>query len=238
MRILGVASVVVIGAVAVLGGCAGARPAATPVAAPPAAEVKSVAPDAALAMLREGNARFVAGRSIHPDQNVARRTELAKGQHPYAVVLSCSDSRVPPELVFDAGLGDLFVVRVAGNTADDAAIGSIEYAVEHLGATAIMVLGHAKCGAVSAAVQTAETGASPGHLPAVLQPIYPSVAAVKGKGGDAVDLAVRANVVRVADQLRKAAPVLRERVEAGMLKIVGGRYDLETGRVEMVQEGT
>ncbi len=193
-----------------------------------------VAPAEAIAKLKAGNARYVAGNPQRPSQSIERRTEVAKGQHPYAIILSCSDSRVPPELVFDAGLGDLFIVRVAGNTADDAAIGSIEYAVEHLGANLIVVLGHERCGAVKAAVESAgSTAPAPGHLGAVLSPIAPAVAATKGQAGDPVDLTVRENVSRVVAQLKACKPLLAERVAAGKLQVIGGRYDLDTGVTEL-----
>jgi carbonic anhydrase len=117
-----------------------------------------VSPDDARTQLMQGNARYVAAKMKHPTQSAERRIEVAKGQHPVAVVLGCADSRVPPELLFDQGLGDLFTVRVAGNIADDAVIGSIEYALEHLGATLVMVLGHERCGAVQAAVDLSESG--------------------------------------------------------------------------------
>ncbi len=211
------------------------------VAAPPKVEsaaghaesAAGVSPDAALRMLVDGNARFVAGKLQHPNDTAARRTEVAKGQHPFAVILSCSDSRVPPEVVFDAGLGDLFVIRVAGNTADDLAVGSIEYAVEHAGASLVVVLGHERCGAVTAAVGAAKSkDPAPGHLAAVLDPIKPAVAKVAGKTGDILDMVSRENVARVVAQLSESAPVLADRVKAGTLKIVGGRYDLDTGAVE------
>jgi hypothetical protein len=112
----------------------------------------TVSPEAALTRLVEGNKRFVAGSTTHPDQTAERRTETAKGQHPFAIILTCADSRLSPEILFDEGIGDLFVVRNAGNLLDDHVLGSIEYAVEHLHATLIVVLGHTKCGAVSAAV--------------------------------------------------------------------------------------
>lgn len=194
------------------------------------APAAAVTPSEAIARLRSGNARFVAGHLQHPQQSLARRSEVATGQHPYAIILSCSDSRVPPEVIFDAGLGDLFVVRVAGNTADDAAIGSIEYGVEHLGAALIVVLGHERCGAVQAAVESAgSASAAPGHLGAVIGPILPAVQASKATSGDRVDLAVRANVDRVVAQLKASHPVLAEEVAAGKLQIIGGRYDLDTG---------
>lgn len=129
--------------------------------------------------LMAGNARFTDGRPEHPDQSVMRRLQVAKGQHSFAIVLTCSDSRVPPETLFDVGLGDIFVIRVAGNTADDAAIASVEYAVEHLHVPLIVVLGHERCGAV----QTVEKNERPsGHLGAIINPIVPAVNAVIGQG--------------------------------------------------------
>ena len=125
----------------------------------------TLSPQDAWARLRAGNARFVDGRPEHPNQSFAHRIEVAKGQHPYAIVLTCSDSRVPPEILFDTGLGDIFVIRVAGNTADDAAIASMEYAVEHLHVPLIVVLGHERCGAVQAAVQAVDQGERPPRPP-------------------------------------------------------------------------
>jgi carbonic anhydrase len=182
-----------------------------------------------------GNKRYVAGKVRHPNQTARRRTEVAKGQHPFAVILGCADSRVPPELIFDQGLGDLFVVRVAGNIADEADLGSIEYAVEHVGSRLIMVLGHEKCGAVAAALEVVEKGITlPGHLPAVVKPILPAVEAVKGKAGDRLDEAVRANVRLVVNRLKASEPVIGEMARAGKIKIVGGRYDLTSGAVELI----
>lgn len=194
----------------------------------------SVAPADALKMLRDGNARFTSEKLTRPNQTAARRTEVAKGQYPFAVVLTCSDSRVPPEMIFDTGLGDLFVVRVAGNTADDTAIGSIEYAVEHLGATLVVVLGHDKCGAVKAAIDVTEADiTAPGHLPAVVGPIVPAVKQTKDQPGDKLENGVRANVANVVEQLKMSHPVLAERVASGKLQIIGGRYDLSSGVAEL-----
>src|SRR3954447_12993305 len=137
--------------------------------------------DQALAKLIEGNRRYAQNKEQHPDETMARRKELENEQHPFAVILSCADSRVPPELIFDQGLGDLFVIRVAGNIADGAVLGSIEYAVEHLGTKLILVLGHENCGAVSAAV--AGENAS-GHLSAFVSAIRPSVVAAASSPGD------------------------------------------------------
>ena len=137
-------------------------------------------PDQAMTMLTDGNARFVAGKLTHPHETAERRTEVAKGQKPFAVILACADSRVGPEVIFDAGLGDLFVVRVAGNIADDTVLGSIEYAVEHLGSPLIVVCGHERCGAVQATVDTLKSNQPPpGHLGALIDPIKPAVTSQK-----------------------------------------------------------
>lgn|SRR5271166_3425142 len=198
-----------------------------------AAELSKVAPDDALKRLMRGNARFVSGHLTHagPEEIAEARGAVAKGQKPFAVIVGCSDSRVGPEIVFDQGLGDLFVVRTAGEVVDAAGLGSIEYAVEHLGSRLIVVLGHERCGAVSAAVAGAE---EPGHIATVLKAIEPAVKQSKGKPGDPVENAVRAQALDVAKQLRAAKPVLAERVQSGNLKIVAARYDLDTGKVELL----
>ena len=194
-----------------------------------AEEAKGVPADEALARLVEGNKRFVQMKLTHPEQDASCRTSLSKGQQPFAVILGCSDSRVPPEVIFDLGLGDLFVVRVAGNVADDIGIASIEYAVEHLGSRLIVVLGHERCGAVTAAVKGGEF---PGHLPALMTALKPAVDKSKGAAGDA---AVLANVDLTAKQLRESKPILAELVEKGEIKIVGARYDLDSGAVELIK---
>jgi len=199
--------------------------------APPA----GVGPDEALARLMAGNARYTSQRVRRPNQTGRRRVEVAAGQHPFAIVLGCADSRVPPEIVFDQGLGDLFVVRVAGNIADDAEVASFEYAVEHLGPRLILVLGHEQCGAVAAAVEAVEKGGEvPGHLGTLLGPIRPAVERARGRGGDLLDNAVRANVESVVERLKASEPVLAAAAKAGRLKIVGGRYDLRSGRVDLI----
>jgi carbonic anhydrase len=185
--------------------------------------------DAALLRLTEGNRRFVAEALTHPEQTAARRTETAQAQHPFAIILTCADSRLSPEIIFDQGLGDLFVVRNAGNLLDDHVIGSIEYAVEHLHATLVVVLGHTKCGAVSAAVAGGEV---PGHLKSIVASLADSVALGKKKPGDAVDNAVRINAKMSAAALAQSEPLLGEAVKSGQLKIVAGRYDITTGQVE------
>jgi carbonic anhydrase len=197
-------------------------------AAPHDKSASDVSPADALKRLQEGNERFARHRENHPDQSAQQVTKLAAGQHPFAVVLSCSDSRVPPELVFDQGLGDLFVVRVAGNTIDDVVLGSIEYAVEHLGSRLVLVMGHEKCGAVQAAL----SGKSePGHIASVARPIEPVIEEARKQPGDPIHNTVLLNARHVARQLRESEPVLRERITSGGVIVVSAVYDLESGRV-------
>ena len=185
--------------------------------------------------LMEGNARFVAGKTEHPRQNAARRTETAAGQKPFAIVVGCADSRTSPELLFDQGIGDLFVVRLAGNVVDDAALGSVEFAVAQLGARLIVVLGHEKCGAVSAAVDAVKGApAAPGHIGSIVEAIKPAAASVSGEAGDPVENAMKANIRKVAERLQKASPVLAPYVKSGELRVIGARYDLEDGKVQQV----
>lgn len=188
-------------------------------------------PDAALEKLVQGNRDFVAGTPRHPDQEVTRRTALAKGQHPFAIVLTCADSRVSPELYFDQGLGDLFVLRNAGNVLDEHIIGSIEYAVEHLGARLLIVVGHSQCGAVAAAVAG---GHAPGHIQSIVDAIEPAVQAVAHEAGDKIDNVVRTNARFVAFRLAKTGPILAKAVLSGELRVVAARYDLETGKIELL----
>lgn len=194
-----------------------------------AIEPVSLSPDAALQKLVEGNQRFVQHQPQYPDQSAARLQEVAQAQHPFATVLSCADSRVPAEIIFDQGIGDIFDVRIAGNIATREAIGSIEYAAALLGTPLLMVLGHERCGAVTAAVQNQSL---PGDISTFVKAILPAVERVKDQLGDAVDNAVVANVQYQIEQLQRS-PLLRERLQSGKLKIVGGRYDLDTGTVTM-----
>jgi len=185
-------------------------------------------PDAVLRELEAGNVHHQKHQYAHPHETAARQRELVSGQNPHAVILSCADSRVPPEIVFDQGLGDLFVVRVAGNIATDSEIASIEYAVEHLHTPLVVVLGHQSCGAVGAAI---EGGEAPGHLPTLVEAIRPSVEEARKLPGDLSANAVRLNVERVVNELRTSQPVLARAVAEGHLRIVGGVYALDTGRV-------
>ena len=186
--------------------------------------------DQALKLLLEGNQRFIAGKTEHPNQTPARRVEIAKGQHPFAAVLACSDSRTSPEVVFDRGLGDIFVVRVAGNVADQVVIESLDYSVKHLGVRVVMILGHRRCGAVIAAVEGHE---EPGDVGPMLTELRPAVEASKGEPGDPVENAVRENVKLVMKKLATSEE-LAAIVKSGELRIVGGVYDLDTGKIEML----
>ena len=186
--------------------------------------------DKAMGMLVEGNQRYAAHRETHPDASLERRHELVKGQHPFAVIVGCADSRVPPELVFDAGLGDLFVIREAGNVVDGVVLGSVEYAVEHLGVKLILVLGHESCGAVTAAVKHA----SEAHITTILKAIEPALAESKGQAGDPVHNCVVANARLAAKQIRESAPVMTKAVSQEGVKVQAAVYDLETGKVNLL----
>jgi carbonic anhydrase len=194
----------------------------------------SVAPAEAISKLKEGNGRYTSGNLQHPGQTTERRTELAKTQHPFAAIVSCSDSRVPPEIVFDQGLGDLFVVRVAGNVINDEGLGSIEYSVDHLGAQLILVLGHQRCGAVQAAKETiAAKGKAPGHIESLVTAIKPAVeATVK----DDLETTVKANVKNVVQALRSSTPILKAKVDSGEIQVIGGYYSLDTGAVTFLEQ--
>lgn len=198
-------------------------------------------PELAIKALLDGSGRWASGKQQHPGEDSARRECLFKnGQTPFAAILSCSDSRVPPDLVFDQGPGDLFVARVAGNSTDDLVVQSLDYAVEHLHAEAILVLGHQECGAVKAAVES-----YPKSAPDFVSVIYRAVATakdiIKRRGGDPDDKAAVAketidqHVVLEVLNLRGRQP-FKKLVQRRKLKIVGGRYDLDTGQVEMVIE--
>lgn len=187
--------------------------------------------DLVLAELRAGNARFVDGKPKRPRAGKKRVAEVAKGQHPEAIVLGCSDSRVVPEIIFDQGLGDLFVVRVAGNVSEPATLGSIEYAASHLGAHVIVVLGHTRCGAVKA---TCEGGEAPGNVGALVSEIAPAVSVARLRSSEAtlVDDAVHVNERVVVDQLMRESDILANMLESGELRIVVATYDLDTGVVD------
>jgi carbonic anhydrase len=201
-------------------------------------EGSGITPEAALQRLRAGNARYVAGKPTHPDQSAARRKKLAGGQKPFATILACADSRVGPELIFDQGLGDLFVIRVAGNVVDDTVTGSVEYAAIHLACPLVMVLGHEHCGAVTATV-AALSGKSEAEdkdtkIGALADLIAPAVKAVPADAPDKVEAAVVENARRGAHLLLTGSRALGERVREGRLQIVSARYSLDDGRVSQV----
>jgi carbonic anhydrase len=193
-----------------------------------------LSPDAALEGLRRGNARYVEGVSLRHDFKHEREA-LAKGQNPYAAILSCADSRIAPEYAFDSGRGDLFVCRVAGNFANTETIASLEYAVAVLGVPLILVLGHDSCGAVDAAIKSIKDNTTlPGHMPSLVEGIAPAVKAVSQKPGDTLDNAIRQNVLDTVAKLSSATPILNAAVEQKKLKVVGGIYRLKDGSVDMV----
>jgi carbonic anhydrase len=185
----------------------------------------------ALQKLIEGNKRFSSSKQSHPNQSRERRQELVKGQKPFAIIVGCSDSRIPPEIIFDQGLGDLFVIRVAGNIVDVVALGSIEYAVDHLGASLIVVLGHSKCGAVTATVQG---GPVHGHVETIVQAIKPAIDTAKNLPGDLTDNTIKANARLVAGQIQSSQPILSEMVQLDKIAVVSAYYDIESGEVHIL----
>ncbi|MDQ5908027.1 MAG: Carbonic anhydrase [Pseudomonadota bacterium] len=205
-------------------------------------------PQEALQRLMEGNQRFVASRQIDPNRSHQRRTAVANSQQPFATILGCVDSRVPPEIVFDRGIGDLFVIRSAGEVIDEAVMGSIEFGSFELKIPLVVVLGHERCGAVKAAIEAVEHGggdqkhgkakgkhsAEPGQIGYLVQGLRPAIEKAKSWGmGDLAENAMRANVSLIVQRLKKS-PVLSAAVESGRLKIIGARYDLDSGGVEVL----
>ncbi len=200
------------------------------------AAAPAMSPAQALAQLMEGNQRFQRDANSHPHLHAKRRSELVGGQAPFAVILSCSDSRVPPELIFDQGLGGLFVVRLAGNTVTRAGLESIDYAVDHLGTNLIMVLGHDSCGAVKGAL-TECVSKPAAELPEIFANICPAVDQARKAGGDKLES--NAIDLNVTDQVKmlERSPLFKKRIADGSLKIVGARYGLESGKVEIINSG-
>jgi carbonic anhydrase len=191
--------------------------------------------DAVLAQLLEGNKRFMRGELAHPRRKPEDFVPLAEGQAPLTVIVCCADSRVAPELIFDQGMGDLFVARVAGNVitgAGDSVKGSIEYAVAELDVRSIVVLGHSQCGAVKAAIKHIDANDTlPGSIGGLVDLIRPAVAAVKDKQGDMLDNAIKANVERGVERLKRLEPIVAGSVKKGTLKVVGAVYELHNGKV-------
>ncbi len=181
--------------------------------------------------LLEGNKRYASEKRVYPNQSREHRAEVAKGQRPFAAIVSCSDSRVPLEIIFDQGLGDLFVVRLAGNVIDDAAMGSLEYAVEHLDVKYIMVLGHEKCGAVEAALKGGEAH---GHVESIIKILQPSVDKGKSLPGDPLENAIKANISSMVLKVKTSQPVLEKKVKEGGLIVAGAYYDWDDGLVTIL----
>ena len=194
-----------------------------------------ISPDAALERLMQGNARYAANAPEQRDYSAGRAARVS-AQHPIAAILSCSDSRVAPELVFDQGLGDIFVVRLAGNFLDDDGLASLEYAVKFLGAPLLMVLGHTNCGAIAAAVKVVmERATLPGHLPELIKSIEPAVIAAHGKHpSDLVAAAIEENVKLNVKRMHDDEPIFSEALAAKKIAAVGGVYDLATGKVNLL----
>ncbi|MBM7868530.1 carbonic anhydrase [Heliobacterium gestii] len=185
-------------------------------------------------VLTEGNLRFSEATPRAKDMGEGRRRELTKVQKPLAVIVSCSDSRVPPEHIFDQGLGDLFVVRVAGNVVSQEVLGSVEYAVEHLKTPLVIVLGHERCGAVTAAVEGGHHGGSIASITERIRPLAEEQKAKGGKGTQLVERTVDENVRAAVTELKKS-PILREALDIEKIKIEGAKYDLDTGKVEWLK---
>ncbi|MBW4479133.1 MAG: carbonic anhydrase [Tolypothrix brevis GSE-NOS-MK-07-07A] len=191
----------------------------------------SVSPDVALRRLLNGNKRFVQQKRNYPDQSLKRLRSLILTQHPFASVLGCADSRVPPEIIFDQGLGNLFVVRVAGNVVNDLVTGNLEYSTTVLGSQLILILGHRGCGAVAQAIKNKPL---PGKMDFVVEGIKPAVERVKLTAGDIQEDAVLANIQYQVEKLAKKSTILAKLVSVGKLKIIGACYDIDTGRVTII----
>jgi carbonic anhydrase len=201
---------------------------------PPPKPQNEIAPAAALKRLMEGNARYVAGKSLQHDFK-REREALVGGQNPYAAILSCADSRIAPEYAFDSGRGDLFVCRVAGNFGNAETVASLEYAVAVLNTPLLFVLGHDSCGAVDATIKSLKDNTTlPGHLPSLVEALAPSVKASADQPGDKLANAIRQNVLDTVAKLKAATPILKAAVDEGKINIVGGIYRLTDGKVEMV----
>lgn len=192
-----------------------------------------VSADSATTKLKEGNERFIKGKTLHPNQDFKRIKEVAAAQKPFAIIVGCSDSRVPSEIIFDQGIGDLFIVRTAGQVSSYASWGSIEFGNAVLGAKLIVVLGHTSCGAVSAACKIPDV---PGHIVTLINAIKPAAELAKKIAGDVVENAVKINVAMEVKQLQSLEPVLTKAIKNGSLKIVGAVYNLSTGQVDFLPD--
>ena len=205
-----------------------------PAQAPAANQEASMAARDALKDLMDGNARFAAGTPL-PRAEISEIKRLASGQKPFATVLACADSRVPVEIIFDHNPGDIFVVRLAGNFVSNEALGSIEYATLELKSPLVMVLGHTSCGAVKAAISLVKDGTKfPGHIETIAQAIAPAATESRHEPGDWVDNAIRANVRIATHRLRTVDPVMTRAIANEDLQVLGGVYDLSTGKVSLL----
>jgi carbonic anhydrase len=234
LRQAGVTGLVVAG-VSILGGLPGVAGAGVLTA--PAPNDAPADPDAALARLMRGNRRFVRGRPKNPVDSDERRRASVGNQTPFAAILACADSRVPPEIIFDQGLGDLFVVRVAGNIPGSDEIASLAYAAEHVGVDLILVVGHEGCGAVKTTIEVIDGNLDPGEYAPLTQAITPAVEAARGSGASGADLlpaSVEANVRLVTTQIPDRSPAIATEIERRKIAVVGSIYDLETGKVTLV----
>jgi carbonic anhydrase len=197
-------------------------------------ESPSVTSSEALQQLLQGNLRFQKGKAIWPNQTLARRKAIAQEQNPFALIFGCVDSRVPPELVFDRGLGDIFDIRTAGHVIDNAALGSLEFGVEEFHCPLLVVLGHERCGAVSATITAIDSHEEPpGSIRTLVDYIRPSVLAAHGTGATRLDNAVRLNVSHTVRALHQSK-ILNDAVKSGQLTILGAYYDLDTGAVDVI----
>ncbi len=195
-------------------------------------------PDQVLQQLLDGNKRYVQSASTHPNLSAEGRMALAAGQSPMAVILSCIDSRVPPEIVFDQGLGNMLVGRTGGNVVDDTQLGGIEFGITTYSTPLVVIMGHQRCGAIEAAVDTINSGSqAPGHIAALVDLLEPAVTIAAPQSGDQVDNTVRANIQLGAGRIRDAHPIIAEAIASGSLKVVGMYYSLDTGMVEVISGG-
>jgi carbonic anhydrase len=192
-------------------------------------------PQVALDRLMAGNQRFVDAQMQHPDQDPDHRLKLSsQGQQPFATILTCSDSRLPPELLFDQGLGDLFVARVAGNIVDPALLGSVEYAVGHLKTPLIVVIGHEKCGAVQATLESIQHHQTPhGDIASLVTAITPAVAVAEQRPGDLLDNTIRANAEQSLDAIKKSSE-LTGPLASGQLKAIAAYYSIDDGHISLI----
>lgn len=186
----------------------------------------------ALKLLKEGNERFVKGESIHPNHKIDYRESLNEGQRPYAVVIGCSDSRVPPEVIFDCGIGDIFVVRVAGTTVGNVCTGSLEFAIEHLNVELVLVLGHQDCGLITKAAGGEDFHH---HLGSLVETAQVAVENTKDMPGDPVENATKENVRLLIDRLDSMSPTIDKFYKNGKVKMIGGYYNLKSGKVDFME---